>query len=486
MKRLILISMMALITLTTYSRRAWEPTDVMPMLSTRSVITMEFGEHYFWIGTDNGVLRLPYFDGEADVSSWEAFIFDFKILDLLIKEDSVFVFTTDGVYAIREHAFYDEGFSEVQEFPRFAPNIGACPPRGESYFMPMGYIWLSDGYIRDIHSNDYTITDCAQDNLGNLYLSTDGIGIFKVPYRSGYAEKFVFGPCCDYVSSISKYEDGFIFAGCNDITDCFLTLYDTSDNSFTNIEGLVSPVFNKNYLINDISCIKDRVFLATSQGLELYDLRDNNWIRALGMNSIPMYSANAIAISNNSIYIASNDGVYSADISSRVFKLISPFIAGKIMDIEASDDRVYAVGDGGVWVSAGTSMVRFDTPDGTITNFVRCVSSGPLDEIVFGSRYGILILDSENRRKILSSSIDLNGRIPNDIIATRRFLWIATDCGLYVYNRLTKSPMFLGKDYFLPEISIQSLFLDDDYLWLCTELGLFRFFWNDGDRIYFH
>ena len=465
------------------ARRTWEPTDVMPLFSTRFSVGLEIAGNYFWVAVPNGVLRFPYWAGEIDFSNWEAFSFSSEVRDIAALGDSIYAFAEDGVYARRAHDFFDVPFSKIEAVPRFAPNIGGCPPEGAGYFMPAGYIWVSDGTIRDFHLNDYVVTDCATDDRGNFYFSTDGAGIFEVPYRSNRAEALGFGPCCDYVSAISRSGSRLFFAGCDDISLCAFTVYDSTDGEFSRIEGEPTAGFPFDSWVNDLVSYGDKVFIATDRGLGMFDLSGGGWMRATGMGSIPIEGAQAIAILKDSIYIAANDGLYSADLYTRLFGIRTPVGVGRFKDVTRVGERIYAVGDMGVWVGADTTFERFDPPDGTLTNFVNCITAGPNGEAVFGARSGILIYYPDGRRTLLSNALILDGSTPYDIVATRRNLWIATKRGLYVYNRISRNSVFLGSRYYLPETPIYRLFLDGDFLWLSTGKGLFRFFWNDPDRV---
>ena len=473
----------ALIGVSISARRTWEPTDVMPLLSTRGAVGIEISETYFWVAVPNGVLRFPFWAGEIDLAHWEAFPFDSDVRAIVAVDDSIYVFADNGVYARRAHDFYEVPFSEIAEVPRFAPDIGGCPPEGVGYSMPHGYLWLPGGTIRDFYLNDYTITNCLNDDMGNFYFSTDGAGIFAVPFRSNYAQSLSFGPCCDYVSAIAKHGDKLYFAGCCDISLCAFTIYDSVDGGFQHIAGEPGAGFPLDSWVNDIICHENMVFIATDRGISAYDLTNGVWRRAADMGSVPIEDAMAMAILNDSIYIATEDGVYSADLFSRLFSVRTPVGVGRFRDINFAGGKIYAVGDMGVWVNGDTIFKRFDTPDGSITNFVDCVAEGPDGEAVFGSRSGILIYYPDGRREVFSNTITLDGSRPYDIEVTRKHLWIGAARGLYVYDRKFHKSTYLGERYYLPETPIYRLFLDGDWLWLSTERGLFRFFWNEPDRV---
>ena len=193
-------------------------------------------------------------------------------------------------------------------------------------------------------------------------------------------------------------------------------------------------------------------------------------------------SISAIAISNDTIYIAENNGIFYSPIKDISFKKISSIGIKGFKDIDISNGKLYIAGDRGVWTLGDTSFIRFDTPDGSITNFVSCIYAGSRGETIFGSRDGVLILSKSGMRDILPKSIYFDGNTPNDIVMTDRHLWVATDNGLYLYHRLKKTSQKMGEKYRIPEIQIKKIYLDGDYLWLLTERGVYRFFWNEPHR----
>jgi len=465
------------------ARRLWEPEDAMPIFSTADVIGLEFSENFFYIAVSKGIIRFPRLANSIDIGGWECFAIAGELHSMYLRNDSVYIWTDLGGLARTEMDFFDIPFKSVDEFPRFPPNIGGCVQSGERYMMPPGFIWGSGDTIYDYHLNSYHITDCAEDGHGTMFLATNGAGIFSVEHRIGIAEPFCFGPCCNDIHSIIAIGDTLIFGGCGDIVHCALSIYDRLFDDFEWFGGEYSAMLPSSGPVKDLEFHDNLILGTTPNGLILFDIIDKTYLRPYGIGSQLINTPRASAIFNDSIYIAADNGIYTADIQSRAFKKISAPELTRFTDIDTANGRLYAIGDRGVWIVHDSTLERFYTPDGYLTNFVSCVTAGPNGETVFGSRAGILIITQNGNRTTLPSSIWLDGYTPNDIIAMKNILWIATNKGLFLYNRKINKSTLIGNDYYLPELNIYRMLLDQDYIWLITSRGLYRFFWNEPDRI---
>ncbi len=454
----------------------------MPLVSSRNAIAIEFSHNYLWLATNQAILRMPYNSGKADKASWESWNIGLEIVDIKNMNDTIYIFTNSIVLKCYENAFHEGALETVEEIPRFPPDIGITALEEQSFYLPYGLIWLQEGKIIDLKNNIFEIIDSERDFDGNLYFATNGIGIYRIESSSYYAEEFVFGPCCDFNSIVKKHKDNIYFASCIGISKCIITKLENNTYKYINYEDY-NEQYNSN-IINDYIFINNKILFATPTGLELYDTEHSSWIRAIGMNSIPISSANGLEIFEGNIYIASDEGIYYADTNSRLFTHMTSIPKYCFKKIKKISGKLYTYCEQGVWIIDKNDSKKYDTPDGMITNSVLCLSEGVGGEAIFGSRYGIIIISPDGSREIYQRSTYISGAFPNDIAASRSHIWVATDKGLQVIDRKYKTVKILGETNYLPEIPISSLLLDGDWLWLSTSKGVFKFFWNEPDRIY--
>jgi ligand-binding sensor domain-containing protein len=79
--------------------------------------------------------------------------------------------------------------------------------------------------------------------------------------------------------------------------------------------------------------------------------------------------------------------------------------------------------------------------------------------------------------------VHLDNHRPLAITASDSLVWVGTDGGLYKYNRILKRWNGYTVTDGLPSNIIHQIEIEGDYLWLATEGGLCRFFWNASYRI---
>jgi len=465
-----------------FARRLWEPEDIMPLFSIRSAVGLELTEKYLYVAVSEGVVRFPRFDREIDFASWESIPIDAEVVDVRAVGDNIHILTPDGAIVRREIDFFAQFEPPESELSRYSPDIGGCPPFGERYSMPPGFYLGSADTIWDLHLNAFNITDCASDKQGDIYFTTDGLGLFRVERRIGIAERMGFGPCCNNIRAMHKGGDTLFFGGCDNLSICAFSCFDNSSGFYSWVEGDYGVSFPNYGPVYDMVVYGRDIFLATAGGLALYDMQGKSWLRPTGMGSVPIDVPHALTIFRDTLYIAASDGIYSMDLNNRILVRRSSVGEGRFVDIDTAFGTVFAVGDFGAVKKEDSLFVRFNPPDGTLTNLVRCITCGPSGEAIFGSRTGILIVEKSGRRTVLPNSIWLDGRTPEDIVATRLHLWIATENGLYLYHRRRKTTRYMSEATDLPKTAIYRLLLDGDWLWLMTDIGLYRFFWNEPDR----
>jgi len=464
------------------ARKVWEPEDVMPLFSGRDIENICMTETHFWISGDRYIVQFPCWDSEVGFSQWTSFPFSEKIITMKCNQESLYVWTKSGCYGRSDIDFMDTPFQRVESPPRFAPDIGGCPPRDENFLMPPGFLYETGGIIHDLNLQEFHVTDCASRNSQKLYMSTDGLGLLEIDRRTSVAEQITFGPCCNESNSMIVLEDTLIFAGCSYLKNCALTIYDRENSTFEWITGADNYAFPFEGQINCLAYHGGEIFTGTPYGLSVYALKGESWLRPTSTNSPYIGNIRRMVIQRDTLYIAASEGIFSYDIATRTVRKISPNEIIRFNDIASIGGSIYAAGDFGVWKIENGEFYRYNTPEGTLVNMVNSVTKGPRNETIFGGRNGILIVDSAGRRQFLSNTLYLEGKVPNDIVAVSYYLWIATNQGLFLYNRKYRTSQRMAEERGFPLYAINRLFLDGEYLWILTDYGAYRFFWNEPDR----
>ena len=66
--------------------------------------------------------------------------------------------------------------------------------------------------------------------------------------------------------------------------------------------------------------------------------------------------------------------------------------------------------------------------------------------------------------------------------ADGKYLWVATSMGLLRYDRIDHSWRKYTTEDGLSINSVNTLYVEEEYIWIGTDYGLTRFLWNDPDR----
>jgi len=469
---------------TAIARRLWEPTDVQPIYSLRSATALEITDRYFYIALSNGILRFYRFEDNIDFTEFVSFPVPGEILRIQELSDSIFVRTTEGIFARREMDILDIPFVPIDSTRRLPPALDLCNPYNFGISLPYSFFWETKDTIIGPDMTRYFVTDCVSDGSYYIYFATDGLGVFRADRRIKIAEPLFYGPCCDDINAIYAIGDTLLFGGCSDIVYCAFSIYDTNNSLYKWIPGEYSVAFPDFGPILDFALHGEDLYIATPFGLGLYDLAKNIWRRPTGRGSVPISNANAIIIHNDTLYVASNDGIYSMDLNNRILARRTDAGVSNIVDIAYAINNIIAVGDYGAYSKEDTTFAPLRPPDGHLDNFVYSVTAGPKSEAVFATRHGIVILHESGKREFYSTGIYFEGARINDIAVSHKYLWVATDTGLFVFDRIYRKSTKLDEELFFPETPVYKLLIHEDYLWFATDIGLYRFFWNETGRIY--
>lgn len=478
------IAIFLLIISTPFARRLIEPDDIQPILSLRNVTALEISDQYFYAGVNGGVLRFERFQDFIDLSEWETFHIPGNVRRIQRMGDFIYVVSTSGNYARRERDIFNIQFQPVDSILRLPPNVRVCDPYNLGVSLPFRLFWENSDSILGPDLFFYRITDCVSDGSFYLYFSTDGLGIFRADLRMKIAEPLNYGPCCDNSDVVFFAGDTLFFGGCSDIEFCAFSIATDGLNHFEWISGERSVAFPDYGPVLDFAKNGDELYIATPRGLALFDLRHRQWLRPTGQGSVPLSSANALLIFDSTLFIASDDGVFSLNLHTKALSLCTQIGLRSFADIDYALGKVIAVGDFGAYQLIDTSFLPFKPPDGHLDIDVRSIKPFGASEAVFATPYAIVILEDSGTRQFLPSSIHFASADIFDVEPTRKYLWVATDRGLFVYDRFRKISTRLGEDYYFPNFRIYRLFLQGDYLWMTTDMGLYRYFWNEPNRIY--
>lgn len=381
-------------------------------------------------------------------------------------------------------------------FERWFP-ISAAPPEPAygrhiapppMMFGPPGINYYQSGRIEDSDGRSYRITDILDDESGNLWVATWGYGAAQAGSASHFMELLPYGLLQRRVNAI--YDDGTNLWLGGAVLNAFrtgLSIFNVDSNSFRYVEsGLQSdlPVVDVNCLAGDSA----NVYIGTPEGLFEFDQATMRVARRLSSRSgLSNENVLAIHIIGDTLLLGTADGLNLVYGDADTVELVRPdqFAGLIVYDFEAVDSTIWiATSDGAYRLSLRSGkLARFIDPEMMVFGNVYAVEAYE-DNLWFATRSGLVRLEISSGRteayQLASALGDVRSLAVNDRVAA-----ISSDNGvsLLPFRQKRMRIREITTDDGLVSSYVFSLYLDGDYLWIGSDRGLTRFFWNDPDLI---
>ena len=240
----------------------------------------------------------------------------------------------------------------------------------------------------------------------------------------------------------------------------------------------------------DINCLaadEYSIYAGTTNGLYIIDKANKTINRQLtSSNGLVYDNIISLLVNRDTIFIGTEYGLsilYNSDSGMVAIKTSFPEIV--IFDMEMVDNSL--------WLGTSLGAYRLKLKSGKIQKMrddMAILFSDVVDierynqYLWFLSKKGLVKLNIESGEhesfpQVFYSSVP-NALAVNDTIAA-----IATENGLAIYFYANQKPFTreFTIDDGLPSNYTYSVMLDGDYLWLGSEMGLTRFYWNNPDRV---
>jgi len=344
------------------------------------------------------------------------------------------------------------------------------------------------GHLIDPHGRNFLFEDVVEDFQGNLWIGSWGYGAFSSNSTNYYLNPLPFGLIQDRVNALYDDNGTFLISGAvlNDHRTG-ITLYNTKEDDFSFIESGIDNLF-PSVDINCLAADEYSIYAGTPNGLYVIDKANYIIDRHLtSSNGLAYDNIISLFVNNDSLFIGTEYGLsvlYHSEDSGIVIRKTS-FPEVVIFDMEMVDNTL--------WLGTSMGAYRLKLKSGQLQK-IRDDMSVLFSDVIdieqfenylwFLSDKGLVKLNIENGEhqsfpNVFASSV-ANALAVNDVIAA-----IATEKGMAIYFHAKKKPFTreFTVDDGLPSNYTYSIMLDGDYLWLGSEMGLTRFYWNNPDRV---
>lgn len=360
------------------------------------------------------------------------------------------------------------------------------------FFMNNGYLFDPTGIVEDFRFNRARIVASVEDNWGNLWVATNGLGAGKGDVRSLRLEMLDFGLKNPAVHAMTIHQDHLWTGGSLTFEDDRgITSWDLGREVWSYFEQRdVSEIRSDD--IYAITPDGDNLWFSTGHGLTRYSVRERTWKT---FDSFDGLSDNLIfdtVVDDSSIWVATSNGIdrilkrnLSKKDSLNVEQIGADLTTVRVYDLEFMENLLWAGTSLGVYVYDVTKLEGGYSSEieGPLNRAVRSISRYK-DELWFGSSDGIDVYDVKKKAWLGVPEGGFFSNQPiNKVVASEKAVWAATDKGVLKFDRRSRTWRRFTVEDGLIANRVNTVLLDGDYVWFGTDRGLTQFYWNDPSRI---
>ena len=479
-----------------YFRSKWDtpmtvaliPGDALAF-DTTYVVAYDENTGYLWCGTTDGLLSYS-----TMLDEWELHplpLDDPPVLSIGITNDNIWVEGGQPGYGIRMlfKGSPTSGFFMVSSSSELY-QAGAVDWQGERGYLPeefpqyfvnqSGWVFRTDGWILDNNLYEYPVTcRVSDDGRGYSWLGFYGCGAGRVDNHTQRMDMFTAGVDCTQVKAILLEKKDMWLGGKG------FTQWKRDNDKWYYYRPLNTTGFDAG-AVYDIFRVKDELYLATDLGLTVFNLKSERFHTLTIFDDLWNSQITSLNGDKAQLWIGTVQGLNVMNLETREIDRIYEERIRKL--------HIYDVGSDGrfVWVGTEFGIYLHDRSVGDWT-YVRG-SSEMLDspvktiyageqEIWFGRDLGLDIFDKDTGGWSAYQSVLFENRTPLAILPGDSLVWIGTDGGLFKFDRKLNRWYGYWLQDGLPADTVNAIQQEGDYLWLGTNNGLCRFYWNDPYRL---
>ncbi|NIP43690.1 MAG: hypothetical protein GWO41_13005, partial [candidate division Zixibacteria bacterium] len=474
--------------LNTQNTRGYYPEDWVSYTNMRFVRSVASGFNNVYFGTTEGIMVYDInFDEWLDPMTESDGLPDQNIRMLAVEPDDsrVYVNTSSGIY------MYETTFKEWSQTDIFPSNLVdenlSLISNFQRYIPPVGYHAMSPNVIQDDELRDYPVVSAARGENGDIWLGTWGLGIGRIDSYGIEIDLMNYGLYTNSVHTMLKRGEKFYFGGRNQTgTDNALTTWERNNNKWEYYESKYNDSFISDK-INDIEDTDKYIFMATDYGLARMNHDGSGFKSYYQPRNFATDLILSLEYTKGELFIGTDKGLYVMDVKGDSIQFMGGQMVASaaIFDIHAYKDDLWIGSDYGTvrFDSKTNKFYRYSSAGGVLLGITFDVEEDTRDGLWFATEDAIVWMnDKFEEQERFYVEAELDGYSPNRLLVHERYLWVATDYGVYRYDRKKHYwKHFTTADGLIDNMTYD-LILDGDYLWIATENGVTRYYWNNPVR----
>ncbi len=480
---LIIVSFIVIISSIAYGSAVY-PRMVYNYSNYSFVSSIAVGFDYVYFATTNGIIRYHINDEEWDIPipKIEGLI-DYSIgrIQVSFDDELLWVQTEFGIY---EYDFLTDDWDKVESMPPVETQAEHLAP-DPHYFAPWGFNYLPGGKIVSDQGRTYQLTDIVNDNWGNLWIGTWGLGPARADATARQIEFINYGLIETDVTSIYKEDGNFWIGGIsNSDYRTGITFFDWDDNYFEHIQT-ETDLIGYGIDVNDISGNEESIFLATMDGIVVIDREEARTTDRMRRKSgLPDDRVLSLHASDDTLFIGTEFGLGILHLDPDTLEqetrmLLSPLA---IYSLEQIEDHL--------WIGTDKGAFRYNLKNNKLGKLeaAEVTASGIIYDIATNGRK-VYLATSDELVSIDLRTADIE-QYPqvNNYGGIRAVAVSDTIIAAAVYNGLllifdgrSKYHRFYDLGDGLISDVIRDITFDGEYIWLGTERGLTRFWYKSPE-----
>ena len=462
------------------------------------LVAQDFNTGYLWCTSESSISYLEsasrlwfntFYDeiglrGDDDISS------------IGFGNGRVFIVSSNGTWYASDN--YSANFSPI-DFSQNDDGItwyGAKRKREDAiphYFMSDGFLFdETQNYIDDLQFRHFPITTWLKDEWQNMWIGTWGLGAGRGNTSTQRLELLKFGLWDVTVDAIAKDDDRFWLGGIQSHEEpSGITNWDMQSDDPQYYEAYLLTGFDTDK-VTSIAVDGNTVWLGTLDGLTRFDRGKNIWRTYTVVHNLVDNRISDLAVDDQYLWIGTASGVSklvksTVGTDSLSIKHIQFHQLGKrqIFDID--------LGENELWVGTEIGLFRYDIEkdhgayySSYVDPAARPVYALSLygDELWYGTDEGVAGFNVKTGKRFDPPARFINDDLEiNRILADRAAVWVATNSGVYKYDRDAGRWVNFTIEDGLTSNNVYALYLESDFIWFGTGAGLTKFYWNSPYRI---
>jgi len=479
---LLILSLIIIVSISTVDAVEMYPNLVVNYSDFSFVSSVAVGYQYVYFGTTHGITRYDKINKRwaNPLTTLENF-YDRRIYTVRASfdDENLWVSTDIGNF---EYSRTMKLWQPIEKLPKDETQSKHLAP-DPFYFAPVGYNYMSSGYLVDEFGREYVLTDIVDDNWANLWLGIWGLGAAWADIDSRQIEMLQFGPLHIDITALCNVGGELWMGGLTDSAyRAGLTAFDWRINEFDYVQYSDQRRFLEAD-IYDLYADDDRLLAATADGVWIIDPGKKEFIERLSRRAgVPDNRVLCVHAADDFLLAGTEFGLgvidMFSDTSDQMARVLMPSLT--VICLESAGRDIWIGTDNGVfrWRPDKEKLGRLNVDD--LAGFWA------INDLY--NKDGVMWVAGENELASIdleTAAIEVFPEVLNyggvrAVAVQDTLIAVATGYGLLmIFDGVKRYQQLFTVNDGLISNDIRDLLFDGDYLWLGTDRGLTRFWYKN-------